>query len=94
MTAPELAAAVPALLRGTILPFTDGRVLITAAESSPASDGSALVAVTFVVDQGEVGHFEFLVDDSWGFGSTQDVIDQLRVDLVEQLDTDGTLLRA
>lgn len=84
----RLAQPVPALLVGRRVPFTTG-VVIREATLAPRDGDGVIVRVRFEGGEHPPGTFDFTIDDSWGFGTTQDAVDQLYIDLLEQLDTGG-----
>lgn len=85
--AKDLAADVPRLLRDVVVPFSDGKVVISSVALVDPRDDAVTVRVQYAVDHMPQPPFEFEVDESWGFDTTRDVIAQLQIDLVEHVDT-------
>lgn len=85
----ELAATVPALLRHTDVGLFGERVWIADVVLTDPQHRSVVVRVIYVVDDGDAETFDFEVDDFWEFESTEDVIDQLKIDLLEHIATEG-----
>ncbi len=82
----RIARDVPALLVNRPVPFVTG-VVIRDAVLVPRDGDLVVVRVSYDGGDRSSGTFDFELDDSWGFESAQDAVDQLYVDLVEQLDT-------